>query len=244
MIDGRPVVGIPVRLPPGRDGATTGPLDVIQDLSDRVVRLVREAGAEPVLIDERLEGLDACDAFVVPGGGDVVPDRYSASDDDPTLSGMSEAQDELDVTVLRVALDTGRPVLGICRGMQLLNVVTGGTLHPDLAESTVVHRNPPDVAFAFAVHDVEVLPGTRCAAAYGDGVRIPVASGHHQAVATVGEGLRASAVAEDGLVEALESADDRSWVLGVQWHPEADESADELRLPLFRALASAATGIS
>jgi putative glutamine amidotransferase len=92
------------------------------------------------------------------------------------------------------------------------------------------------------VHEVRLVDGTRCAAAYGFRPSIPVTSGHHQAVDRVGPGLRASANADDGLVEALEAADPAAWVVGVQWHPETAAPDESLRLPLFRALVEAARG--
>jgi putative glutamine amidotransferase len=240
MTTERPAVGIPVRLPAAQGGATDGPLQVIDDLYESIVDMVGRAGARPVRLDADLRELDACAAFVVPGGGDVGPALYGGADGDPTLSGVSAAQDGLDAAVIRFALDRHRPLLGICRGMQLLNVVHGGTLHADLAESTVVHRRAQADPFELAVHEVHLVDGTRCAAAYGSLPRIPVTSGHHQAVDRVGPGLRASATADDGLVEALEAADPAAWVVGVQWHPETSAPDEALRLPLFLALVDAA----
>jgi putative glutamine amidotransferase len=240
MTTDRPAIGVPVRLPADQGGATDGPLQVIDDLYEWILDMVGRAGARPVRLGADLRELEGCAAFVIPGGGDVDPALYEGAVGDPALSGVSRAQDELDEAVIRFALAHRRPVLGICRGMQLLNVVHGGSLHVDLAESAVVHRLPPADPFELAVHDVRLVDGTRCAAAYGFRASIPVTSGHHQAVDRIAPGLRAAATAGDGLVEALESADPEAWAVGVQWHPETAAPDEALRLPLFLALVEAA----
>ena len=139
--------------------------------------------------------------------------------------------------VARGSIDAGLPVLGICRGHQLLNVLYGGTLIQDMAPGTVVHNEPSPVRGAgpWAWHEVQVQPGTKVAALYGSsgGVTVKIASGHHQAVARPADGLLVTAVAEDGTIEALE--DPERWVASVQWHPEAPELSAEERLAPFRA---------
>jgi len=230
-------IGVPVRLAdPDSDSLTR----VVQDLFDAIVATLEGAGAVPVPLGPDLDGIAACRGFVVPGGGDVDPSRYGGAVDQPTLWGVDPAQDELDTAVLRFALERGRPVLGICRGMQLLNVALGGTLHTDLAESSVVHHLPPEQEFDLVVHPAALVDGSRCAAAYGSAASIPVPSGHHQAVDRLGAGLRVAALAEDGLVEAVEGDEQGAWTVGVQWHPESLPMDDALRLPLFRSLVEAA----
>jgi putative glutamine amidotransferase len=150
---------------------------------------------------------------------------------------VNHAQDELDLAVARQAVDAGLPVLGICRGHQLLNVLYGGTLIQDMESGTVVHHEPAPVQGAgpWAWHEVEVQAGTKVAALYGSAsgtVTVKIASGHHQAVARVADGLRVTALAEDGTVEALEDPD--RWVASVQWHPEALELSAAERLAPFR----------
>ncbi|MFC8716473.1 gamma-glutamyl-gamma-aminobutyrate hydrolase family protein [Kitasatospora sp. NPDC057198] len=236
-----PLIGIPVRLSDGDAPGADERIGEANRIFEQVVALVRAAGAEPVLLephsgdgppDGRLAG---CAGFVVPGGGDVDPALYGADPGHPALYDVNPAQDRLDIAVLRHALDNRRPVLGICRGMQLLNVLRGGTLHVDLAPTAVTHN--PEPGTEWAVHEVELSAGSALAGAFGRD-RIAVASGHHQAVDRVGEGLRVSGRADDGCVEAVEAtADPRSaWAVGVQWHPEALVPDPELRLPLFRAL--------
>ena len=236
MIDARPAIGIPARL--GKDSTPDALATAVDDLFAAVVALVRRSGAEPVLLDAALRGLEECDGFVLPGGGDVSPARYGGPADDPTLWGVSDAQDALDVAVLQYALDQGHPVLAICRGMQLLNVVLGGSLQVDVAESSVVHRLPSSDEFRFVAHDVRLESGSRCAVAYGVAPTLVVQSGHHQAVAELGSGLHPTAFAFDGLVEGVETDAADGWVVGVQWHPEA--ASEDQRLPLFEALRDAA----
>ncbi|MFE1954176.1 gamma-glutamyl-gamma-aminobutyrate hydrolase family protein [Streptomyces sp. NPDC059524] len=234
-----PLVGIPVRL---SDAAAPGADQRVLEANrifDDIVDLIRAAGAEPVLLRPAQDGgpleaeLAACRGFVVPGGGDVDPALYGADPDHPALYDVNPAQDRLDTAVIRYALDARRPLLGICRGMQLLNVLRGGTLHLDLPKTSVAHE--PDTGHDWAVHDVALSPGSAVAEVFGCD-RMPVSSGHHQAVDRVGDGLRVSARADDGCVESVEAGDDVAWTVGVQWHPEAFVPRDELRLPLFRAL--------
>ncbi|MEU8540310.1 gamma-glutamyl-gamma-aminobutyrate hydrolase family protein [Streptomyces sp. NPDC048717] len=240
-----PRIGIPVRLSdadaPGADQRVIEANRIFDD----VVELIRAAGAEPVLLRPESEGvpLDAqvagCRGFVVPGGGDVDPTLYGADSDHPALYDVNPAQDRLDIAVIRHALENRLPMLGICRGMQLLNILRGGSLHLDLPKTSVAHD--PVGGEEWAVHEVALAAGSTVAGVFGAD-RIPVSSGHHQAVDRVGEGLVVSARADDGTVEAIEvdpdaeSAATTAWSVGVQWHPEAFVPSAELRLPLFRAL--------
>ncbi|MEU6620009.1 gamma-glutamyl-gamma-aminobutyrate hydrolase family protein [Streptomyces litmocidini] len=240
-----PLIGIPVRLSdahaPGADQRVLEANRVFDD----VVALIRAAGAEPVLLRPSSDGsppderLADCRGFVVPGGGDVDPALYGADPRHPALYDVNPAQDRLDTAVIRYALDNRLPLLGICRGMQLLNVLRGGTLHLDLPKTSVEHD--PRNGEEWTVHEVALSAGSAVARVFGRD-RIPVSSGHHQAVDRVGDGLRVSARADDGCVEAVESSAGPgfphagAWTLGVQWHPEASVPSPELRLPLFRAL--------
>ena len=243
---GRPAIAITVRLSGqgddvGVDPRVHGANRIFADVLD----LVRAAGAEPVLVGpdtgpETRRLLDGCQGFLVPGGGDVDPARYGGPVGHPALYDVNPQQDELDLAVIRHALRTGRPYLGICRGMQLLNTEYGGTLQPDLPPSSVLHDPPAGSGREWEVHDVELAPGSRCAELFADclpgGGTLPVSSGHHQAVDAVGAGLRATARAADGCVEAVETLAGGSWAVGVQWHPEAFVPDPALRLPLFLAL--------
>ncbi|WP_347110019.1 gamma-glutamyl-gamma-aminobutyrate hydrolase family protein [Paenarthrobacter sp. S56] len=232
----RPRIGVPVRLSSSDDpDARVGEAN---ELFVFIVDLLREAGAEPVLLtpESRLETeLATLDGVLLPGGGDLDPRLYGQEPID-ALYDVNPEQDRLDIDVARATLDAGLPLLGICRGHQLLNVLYGGTLVQDMVPSTVVHSGlDPDDATAgvWAWHDVVLAEGSRVAALYGSrsGTTVKIASGHHQAVATVGQGLAVTAIADDGTIEALE--DPSRWVASVQWHPEASQLPDSERLLPF-----------
>jgi putative glutamine amidotransferase len=234
---GRPRIGIPVRLSSSSDPDPR--VGEANELFDYIVALVREGGGEPVLLTGDLaDALSRLDGVVLPGGGDLDPRLYG-EEPSAVCYDVNHAQDGLDMAVARRAVDAGLPLLGICRGHQLLNVLYGGTLVQDMAASAVTHNEPApaDGTGPWAWHDVDLAPGSKVAGLYGaapaEAVSVKIASGHHQAVARVAEGLVVTARAEDGTVEALE--DPERWVASVQWHPEALELSAEERIAPFRA---------
>ncbi len=186
-------------------------------------RIVQSAGGLAALLPpdepERAAATVArLDGLVIAGGPDVEPVRYGA-EPDPRTGPPARARDTWELALIGAALDSGTPLLGICRGMQLLNVALGGTLVQHLDGHT-------DGVGVIGVHPVTAVPGTRYAA-LAPGTS-PVPTYHHQAVDRLGEGLVASAHATDGTVEAVELPGER-WVLGVQWHPEQGEDLRVLR---------------
>ncbi|MBT2481716.1 gamma-glutamyl-gamma-aminobutyrate hydrolase family protein [Streptomyces sp. ISL-94] len=180
--------------------------------------LVQAAGGAAVLLppDEpgaAAEVLSRVDGLVVAGGPDVDPVRYGAARDSRT-GAPATVRDEWELALIAAALDSSMPVLGICRGMQALNVALGGTLIQHIDG----HFDTPG---ATSWHPVRPVPGTRYAALVPEEADVPTY--HHQAVDRLGRGLIASAHALDGTVEAIELPDPAGWVLGVQWHPERDK---------------------
>ncbi|NYI44535.1 putative glutamine amidotransferase [Nocardioides aromaticivorans] len=184
------------------------------------------AGATPVGIDcaveqPRIDGLvRRLDGLVVSGGGDVDPALYGGATDDELLRGVNHARDVAERSALDAAFASGIPVLAICRGLQFVNVVLGGTLYADLARDRpgpIAHRAGEEVLDRVC-HDVEVEPGTLLAAWLGDAGTIAVNSEHHQGIRDLAPGLTAVAHAPDGLVEAVQLPERR--LVGVQWHPE------------------------
>ncbi|RAG85662.1 gamma-glutamyl-gamma-aminobutyrate hydrolase family protein [Streptacidiphilus pinicola] len=203
--------------------------------------LVRAGGGLAALLppDERVNAADEVvarlDGLVVAGGPDVAPARYHAvgGPHTQTPDADSLARDAWELALIHAALAQRVPLLGICRGMQLLNVALGGTLTqhlPDLLGGSKEHSPVPGV---YGRHVVTAVPGTRTAEILGI-EKLDVPTYHHQSLNRVGEGLRVSAHALDGTVEAVETTDDTRFVLGVQWHPE---QGDDPRLT--RALVAA-----
>jgi putative glutamine amidotransferase len=212
-------------------------------LKSAYVDAVRRAGGLPWLLppgEGRIEAfLEIVDGLLLPGGGDVDPARYGGRDH-ATVYGVDAERDETEIDLARHAARTGLPLLGVCRGAQVLNVALGGTLveHlPDLVGQKVPHRADPS---GHIVHDVELVDGSRLAALLGAAPKTP-SSSHHQAIRRVAEGLEAAAYAPDGTIEAVEMPA-HPWLFAVQWHPEVNAHRDSVEQRLFDGLVAAARG--
>jgi putative glutamine amidotransferase len=179
-------------------------------------------------------GLGGLEGLVLSGGVDLNPSLYG-EDRHPLADEPLDGRDELELGLLRGALERDLPVLAICRGMQLFNVALGGTLQQHIGTCDVHRRY--DLEKRLPVHAVNVEAGTRLAEILGEG-KVEVNSRHHQAVARLGEGLRVSARAEDGLVEGIELPGKR-FAVGVQWHPEDQAGTDAVQARLFGEFARA-----
>lgn len=229
-----PVIGITAAIETARWGVWE---EVEANLSQRTYSIgVAAAGAIPVILPaadgpageaDRL--LDLVDGLILSGGGDLDPATYRAEADAHT-AGVSADRDRFELALAGRALERDLPLLGICRGMEVLNVARGGTLEQHLADAEV-HLHTPG---RFSDHRVRLEPGSLAARAVG-GQHLSVRSHHHQGVARLGEGLVASGWAEPGgAIEAIE-APDRRWTLGVLWHAEEERTS-----PVIGALAAAA----
>jgi putative glutamine amidotransferase len=207
-------------------------------VADTYVRAVHETGALAVLlpVGERppTELLDRVDALLAIGGADVDPATYGA-EPATDIEAIYPERDAFEVGLIRAALERGLPFLGICRGMQVLNVALGGTLIQHLSgpDGTNPHRRVIGT-FEGVDNVIDLEPGSLVAQAVGEEVHTAPCH-HHQAVGELGESLRVTGRAQiDGVIEAIEHTG-VPWALGVQWHPEATEKRQ-----LFGAFAQAA----
>jgi putative glutamine amidotransferase len=219
-----PVIGISAAL----EQARWGNWDTLVLLSPRNYSLaVQRAGAVAVLLspDEAVAAepnlvLDRLDGLLLTGGADVNPESYGAEAHPETRPGRIE-RDRFEIALARAAVARDMPVLGVCRGMQILNVAFGGTLDQHIP-NLQIHRRTPG---AFHDHQVALEPGSLAARVAG-GERPRVKSHHHQGLATLGDRLEVTGSAvEDGLIEAIEVPGCR-FALGVLWHPEEDEDPE------------------
>ena len=224
----RPVIGISAALA----DAQWGPWEERAALlSLHYITSIQRAGGMALMIppDLRLadnpdELLDHLDALILSGGSDVDPDSYGA-DPHPETGRTFPERDRVEVALVQRAVERDMPVLGICRGMQVLNVAFGGTLLQHLPDHVghEEHRRVPG-SFEDADHDVRLRTGSLAAQAVGEELHT-TKSHHHQGVDVLGEGLTVTGYSMlDNLPEAVEAPDCR-FVLGVQWHPEADEES-------------------
>ncbi len=225
----RPVIGITTQTLHSIDGIPEG-LPSSWMMNQRYIHAVSEAGGAPVmvpLLDEDEAGLraiyEALDGVLIPGGVDMDPATFGAAPS-PLLGNTDLARDKVELTLTRWAAQDKKPVLGLCRGSQVINVALGGTLYQDLGAEfphAIKHDYFPTAGFArdYLAHPVEVVSASRL----GRILQRPdvlVNSMHHQGVKQLGQGLTVSAVAPDGLIEAIESSNGH-FMVGVQWHPES-----------------------
>jgi putative glutamine amidotransferase len=229
----QPVIGITARTVPV---TLQGTGMVVSLALQSHVDFLGAAGCTPVVLPLRpgVEGvLDGLDGLLVPGGPDIDPALYGQSRHPGTRGGSTET-DRAELTLIGAALEAGLPLLAICRGMQLLNVRCGGTLHQHLPEISGNDGHRPQTAgFEFGRHILNLRAGSRIAGIFG-GDTPKTACHHHQAVDRIGTGLTATGWASDGVVEVIEAVG-HPFAVGVQW--EAGQTEDDR---LHRALARAA----
>jgi putative glutamine amidotransferase len=205
------------------------------------VEAVRSVGGLPILLAPIPAEIDAyvrlADGFLFMGGRDLPPELYGGRASAPELL-VPEARARFELELVRRSIAANHPLLGICLGCQVLNVAQGGGLHQDLAldDGRFIAHDGNDLSYVLT-HPVHIESGTRLAEILGK-PEIEVNSFHHQAASTPGRGLKVSARAPDGVIEALEHPD-RDFVVGVQWHPE-ENPEDPATHALFGALVAAA----
>jgi putative glutamine amidotransferase len=243
----RPLIGITTQTLQAIDGIPEGlPQSVV--MNQRYYHATAMAGAAPVLIPllddaETLRAIyERMDGILIPGGVDVDPTAFGEKPHEK-LGRIDPARDRVELQLVKWAVEDHKPVLGLCRGLQVINVALGGTLYQDLeAEfpNSIKHDYFPNYGFErdYLAHDVAIASGSRLQhALVADS--IPVNSMHHQGIKVLGRGLAASATAPDGLIEAAEGTGD-SFLVGVQWHPEVFEATDPHTEHLFSEFIAAA----
>ncbi|MDF2268531.1 gamma-glutamyl-gamma-aminobutyrate hydrolase family protein [Streptomyces coacervatus] len=227
----RPLIAIPARF-----SATTSALRYAAEVNARaLIEAVWRAGGEPASIHpaagEVGERLARFDGVLLPGGGDLAPHRYGATDTHDSVYDVDDLQDAFDLRLARRTLDLGLPLLAVCRGLQVVNVALGGTLHQDMGGPERAHRH--------VVHPVAVQCGTLLEQATAV-QKVEASCYHHQRVDRPGAGLTVTARAADGTVEGLELPGGHGWFTAVQWHPEDTAHEDSAQQGIFDALVRAA----
>jgi putative glutamine amidotransferase len=184
--------------------------------------------APRIVTDDAIDDLlDRVDGLVLVGGGDIDPAQYGQTQHETVYDVFPES-DSLELTLARRAVHLGVPTLAICRGMQVLNVALGGTLQQHLDDHLLpIHRTG-------VTHAVDVVAGSRLSQV--SPTFDACWSYHHQVVDGVGSGLVVTAKSSEGLIEAIELADDTRWIVGVQWHPERNAADDPQQQSLFDEL--------
>ncbi|AKN30602.1 glutamine amidotransferase [Clostridium carboxidivorans P7] len=203
------------------------------------VQSVAKAGGSPVILPliSDYEGvktqIEAVDSIIISGGYDVNPLIYG---DEPSQKQgfLCPERDEYDLMVIKAAMELNKPILGICRGLQILNAALGGNIYQDLSQIEGcyikhVQESRPEVAG----HSVEVVKGTKLYDILGE--KVTTNSFHHQAVKDLAPGFKVAAISKDGVIEAIEK--EEGFVIGIQWHPEMmTRKGNELMLGLFKKL--------
>jgi putative glutamine amidotransferase len=195
-------------------------------VAEAYVEALARAGASPLLIPLGLpqEGLceltSRLDGVLFSGGGDIHPQRY-AGQTHPQLNTVDEDRDRVEIQIFRECLELERPFLGICRGLQVINVAMGGDLYEHILDQrpgSLKHDRFPEQARDYHAHTATLMEGSRLSAILQATV-VPVNSLHHQGIKRLAEGLRSSALATDGVIEGIELPD-FPFGIAVQWHPE------------------------
>jgi putative glutamine amidotransferase len=250
MRDRRPLIGITTQSLHSIDGIPAD-LPTSWMMNQRYLHAVVAHGGLPVMIpllandDQTLRALfDRLDGVLVPGGVDLDPSAFGEARH-PLCGRVDVDRDHVELQLTRWAIEERKPLFGLCRGLQVINVALGGTLFQDIAAQrpeSIKHDFFPNAGYArdYLAHDVDIAPGSRLRDLLGAAAQ-PVNSMHHQAIKDVAPGLLVSAVAPDGVVEAVEMDRGDQFLLGVQWHPESIEFVDPACRHLFAGFIYAAS---
>lgn len=237
-----PLIGVTANTMPAKDGRPG-----TNCVGEAYINAVLNAGGIPVIIPtaitpQKLPQLfQRLDGLLLTGGGDIDPARFNGKPH-PRVYDIDDRRDDQETSLVRMAAETGKPFLGICRGIQVINVALGGSLYTDIWDQmpgAVKHDHFPDIPRDHLAHQVTIAPGSRLAQILG-GESFSVNSLHHQGLERVAPGLAPVALAVDHLVEAVE-LEGHPFGLGVQWHPEWLQAYPPQR-QLFQALIQAAQG--
>ncbi len=229
-----------IGIPAYTDNSNPDKMPARFSMSRPYISALAAVGAAPIIIpldlpDESLRAIySVLDGLFLAGGGDMNPvcygqDLYSKTE------GLDLLRDDAELKFARWALEDHMPILGVCRGVQALNVAAGGTLIQDVTDmipQAIRHQYFPEKPREYVAHEVATVNGTRLSAILGNEARVN--SFHHQAVKTVAPGFRVSAYAPDGVIEAIEHSNG-TFAVGVQWHPESLAPSDPKMMALFDA---------
>ena len=224
----KPIIGVQALLDVERES-----LWMLPDYFDGIM----EAGGIPVMMplikseEEIAQLADTFDGFIFSGGPDILPEYYGMKDETGTLV-TCPPRDEMDMILLKYIIEKDKPVLGICRGLQFINVFLGGTLYQDIpiqVKTELIHRQT--LKKDETIHSVKITKGSWLEPIC-EAEEIRVNSFHHQAIKDLGRDLNIAAQAEDGLVEAIEMPN-KKYVKAVQWHPELLHEVDEISKRIF-----------
>ena len=244
----RPVIGIATQTLP----ALTGERPPCWVMGRSYIEELRKVGAIPWIIpliphdmDTLRHIFERLDGVFITGGVDVDPRSYGESKT-PLCGVTDHDRDTVEIALLRHALEYNLPILAVCRGIQILNVACGGTLYQDVTAQVPAAMKhdyfptPERPCRKFLAHDIAVKPGSRLGRILGDAV-VPVNSMHHQAIKDLAPSLQPTAHAPDGIIEGVESGDDR-YLIAVQWHPEELTETQPGMARLFSSFTKAAVG--
>ena len=209
-------------------------------MKSKYVKSIERAGAKVrwIELDDTENAVKealSCDGLILPGGADIEPALYGREREEK-CGKPNKLRDEYEFLIYEAFVKTGKPILCICRGFQLLNVANGGTLHQDIADIKKCSHSD-FLKRAKAIHEITITKDTKLSGIF-EKPTAGVNSLHHQAVENVGENLIVSAVSEDGFVEAIELKE-HPFCIGVQWHPEHMSSKDSLQQNIFNAFVNA-----